>query len=107
MGKMKELVTTQDIVMEILKNEKKARNSDMFLYIKVCQQINPKVLNEPFWFAMMNLKDYNLPCIETVRRTRQKIQADHPELAADSNVEAQRMLNEEDFNEYAVGVLHG
>ena len=40
---------------------------------------------------------------ETVRRTRQKIQAAHPELAGIENVEAMRELREETFRNYARG----
>jgi len=105
MSKAKELQTTQDVVKEILETCEMARNSDMALYVKVCEKINPAVLCKPFWVVLVSLKEYNLPNIETVRRTRQKLQAAFPELAGDSKVEAQRMLNEEAFRAYAKGVV--
>ena len=104
MSKYKELNTTQNIVKEILETNKTARNSDMALYVKVCERINPLVLSKPFWVVLLSLKEYNLPNIETVRRTRQKLQATFPELAGDADVSAQRMLNEEAFKEYARGM---
>ena len=55
--------------------------------------------------VMSNRKVFGLPAFESVRRTRQKLQAAHPELAGDSNVEAQRMLNEGVFKEYARGMV--
>lgn len=103
MGKMNELKSTQDIVMEILENFPITRNSDNFLYIKVCEYINPSVINKPFWEVLGSVSNYNLPQYETVRRTRQKIQSEHPELCANSNIAAQRTMNEEVFREYARG----
>ena len=101
MGKLKELKTTQAIVLDILQNEPQARNSDMFLYVKVCERLNPQALKQPFWYVLSALKEFNLPNTETVRRTRQKIQAEHPELCGSANVEAQRMLNADAFKEFA------
>lgn len=105
MNKSKELANTTDLVKQILESFPQARNSDMVLYVKVCEKMNAEAINKPFWYVLVNLKEFNLPNIETVRRTRQKIQADNPYLAGDANVEAQRMLNEETFREYAKGVM--
>lgn len=49
------------------------------------------------------MKEYNMPAFETVRRTRQKIQHDNPELSGCDDVEAKRMVNEEMFRDYARG----
>ena len=103
MGKATELRNTSDVVKEVLADCDQARNSDMVLYVKVCERLKPDVLDKPFWYVLLKLKEFNLPCIETVRRTRQKLQATYPELAGDANVEAQRMLNEEAFRKYARG----
>ena len=104
MSKSKEIHTTQNIVKEILETNETARNSDMALYIKVCEKINPLVLSKPFWVVLLSLKEYNLPSIETVGRARRKLQETFPELAGDANVTEQRMLNEEAFKEYARGM---
>jgi hypothetical protein len=104
MNKAKEILTTQNIVKEILETNKAARNSDMALYIKVCERINPLILSKPFWVVLLSLKEYNLPSIETVGRARRKLQEMFPELAGDADVSAQRMLNEEAFKEYARGM---
>lgn len=107
MGKLKELHTTTELVKGILQEYPNTRNSDNLLYLKVCEQIgnehgiNINKMSMPFF--LMNLKEYNMPAFETVRRTRQKLQATYPELSAKADVEAQRMLNEEDFREYARG----
>ena len=101
MSKSKELKTTSEIVKTILEQNPQSRNSDDFLYIKVCEKVNDISINLPFKQVMANRKLYGLPPFESVRRCRQKIQATHPELSGDSNVEAQRMLNEETFRDYA------
>lgn len=101
MNKSKELNTTQDIVKGILETFPPARNSDNILFVKVCERLNPGALNKPFWLVLGNLKEYNLPNIETVRRTRQKLQASFPELAADTEVQAHRIVNQGMFADYA------
>lgn len=105
MSKGTELGTTTKLVKSILEEFPPARNSDMVLYIKVCEKLNPEALCKPFWYILSSLSDHKLPCIETVRRTRQKLQATFSELAADADVEAQRMVNEEFFKDYARGIL--
>lgn len=109
MSKYKELQSTTAIVKEILENHPEARNSDNILYVKVCAEIgkaNGVDINKMSMpYMLLNLKELKMPVFETVRRTRQKIQAEYKHLAADSNVEAQRMLNEETFREYAKGYV--
>ena len=77
--------TTHDLVFEILKTSPKARNSDNYLLYEVYSTIGKRYgidvehMSVPNFF--LNLKEYGFPSPETVRRTRQKIQASHPELA--------------------------
>ena len=105
MSKSKELRTTTNLVKQILTNDKRARNSDVYLYIKVCKNINPSALNLPFIHVMSNLNTYGLPPFETVRRTRQKLQEHNPELSSSSDVDAQKILNEEEYRDYARQVI--
>lgn len=102
---MNELKTTQEIVKKILEQFPLTRNSDNLLYIKVCEYANKDVLNKPFWQVMSMANEYGIPHFETVRRTRQKLQATHPELAGSEEVEGHRMLKEETFREYARGYV--
>ena len=101
MNKAKELMTTTDIVKGILMEYPNARNNDNLLYIKVCEKINKKLLGKSFQFVLLNLKELDLPQFESVRRTRQKLQAAYPELAGNSTVEGHRTVNETVFREYA------
>lgn len=101
MGKATELKTTTDLVKDILANIPETRNSDDFLYYKVCERINPILINLPFWKVILNRKKYNFPAFESVRRTRQKLQAEYPEFSGNDDVEGHRKVNEEVFREYA------
>lgn len=102
-----ELKTTQDLVMEILQASEKARNSDNYLlyavYTKVAERrgIDLSRLSAPTF--LLHIKDYGFPSPETIRRTRQKIQAAYPELAGSDEVEGYRVLKEESFRDYARG----
>lgn len=104
---MKNLMTTTKLVKSILEEDKQARNSDSFLYLKVLERVaKEKGIN--IWgmsvpVFLCNLKDYGLPPFESVRRTRQKVQQHHPELAACEKVEEMRMENEQIFRDYARG----
>ena len=103
MGKATEIKTTQEYVLEVLKTDTAARNSDDYLIFAVCKKINPMCAGLPFETVLIHRKDLGLPVLETIRRTGQKIRAAHPELAGDANVVAQRELNEEVFRKYARG----
>ena len=103
MNKSKELKTTTNIVKHILEHDPAARSNDDYLYYVVCSTINGDSVYQPFWKVILNRKEYNLPAFESVRRSRQKMQEKHPELAGDSTVEAYRVMNEEVFREYARG----
>ena len=102
---MDDLRTTADLVHTVLKENKRARNSDNYLYYCVIRiigarsGINIEKMSAPNFF--LHMKEYNMPAFETVRRTRQKIQHDYPELSGCNEVEAQRILNEERFRGYA------
>lgn len=98
---MENIRNTAAIVKDILEDDAAARNSDMLLYIKVCERVNPAVLQSPFASVISSLKACGLPAFETVRRTRQKVQADCPELASNARVTAARAIREAEFREYA------
>ena len=96
---MKRKIEIKKTVFEILKNDKKSRNSDRYLYVSVVKLLNPELACKPFAEAMLNA---NIPCFETVRRARQHLQEWHPELRADANVEAARKVEEEEYKETVI-----
>ena len=107
MGKLNELKTTQAIVLEILKEQPMTRDSDNHLCYWVYKVIGKKngididSMSMPTFF--LHMKEYGFPSTETIRRTRQKLQAEHTELCSSRIIDVQRLMNEEDFREYARG----
>lgn len=104
---MNDLKTTTKLVKAILEEDKQARNSDSFLYLKVLDHISQEKgihldgITVPDFLLSMNVLGF--PGFETVRRTRQKIQQHNPELAACDDVKGLRMINETEFRRYARG----
>lgn len=101
----KKLYQTNKLVRAILEEKEKARNSDTYLYLQVLYRVgqikgidvNAMSVSD----FLLNRNRLGFPCFETVRRTRQKIQAEHPELAGTDDVEAQRIINERVYRDYA------
>ena len=104
---MSKLKPTTDIVRTILEDDLQARNNDGYLYIKVLDVYGKK---HGIDYVSMQAQDLlpfvnslGIPNSETVRRTRQKVQQHHPELAACDKVAGMRMINETEFRQYARG----
>lgn len=101
------IIKTSELVKKILENDKQSRNSDSFLYLKVLSEvakrkgIDLEKMSVPYF--LVHLHGAEFPGFETVRRTRQKVQQHHPELAACEAVEGFRMENEIDFRAFARG----
>lgn len=102
---MDNIRNTSDLVKEALIRNPQARNSDNYLYYIICKA---KLAGMGFDISKISLEDgllkrneYGLPLFETVKRTRQKVQECHPELAGNSKIEAMRVIREESFKGYA------
>ena len=95
------------MVKHLLETKPHTRNSDSFLYLEVIQYeanlkgVDVHVLSVAAFLASMNFLGFT--GFETVRRARQKIQAQYPELAAKDSVSAARAENEKDFRDFARG----
>lgn len=98
---MKKLKTIEDMVRAILKKDKEARNDDMLLYLKVCNACLKDAGTMPFAEVMAGYRFYGLPPFESVRRTRQKLQATYPELAGNLRVRRLRAVQEQAYRQYA------
>lgn len=72
---MKNIAKVADKVEMVLKHIPESRNSDDRLYYWVCMSYNREIGNKSFMDVMRNRKEYGVPKFETVRRARQKIQA--------------------------------
>lgn len=104
---MLDLKNTTAIVKSILETDKQCRNSVSFLYLKVLsvvatqKDVDLEKMSVPYF--LLNLHGAGFPGFETVRRTRQKLQQHHPELAACEAVESFRMESEKEYRAYARG----
>ena len=88
---MKDLKTIESRVRAILANNEEARDDDMILYLLYCNRYGEVRVGElPFEMVMNNYKVFHIPCFESVRRTRQKIQAATPELGCSPEVRRAR-----------------
>ena len=105
MAKRYSLVNVTELVKTILEADQRARNSDSFLYLRVLKHIESeqgeKLNSVTVFDFLLNMQGKVYPCFESVRRARQKIQREYPELAASDDVKAYRAENEVGFREYA------
>lgn len=105
MNKAKELKTTRGLVKAILTDIPQTRNSDSFLYLKVLQRIagvndiDLEKISVPSF--LIGLSSSPFPCFESVRRSRQTLQRENPELSANEEVQEFREENEVVFREFS------
>ena len=96
---MDNLKTTREIVKRILEEEPFCRNSDCFLELEVLKVYAKRLgidlgsMTVDTLFRHRN--EWGFPKSESIRRTRQLVQAKHPELAASDPIDAYRLVNEE------------
>lgn len=69
-----------NIVEKVLKEHEDARDSDFRTIGWVIKLTRPELMTMTFSAVLWNHKELNLPSFETIRRTRQKLQHDKPEL---------------------------
>lgn len=104
----KNLQQIKVIVHEILKDDEMSRNDDDLLYLSVIERFTKDTecpvtpYSMTLAYFLINRKKHRLPKFESVRRARQKLQKDHPELKACEKVEAMRQENEKAFREFAL-----
>ena len=104
---MDNIRNTAALVKEALNVNPRTRNSDSYLYYVICkaklEARGVAISSLSFKDGLLKRKEYDIPAFETVRRTRQKIQAENPELAGNEETEVKRALREEAFRDYARG----
>ena len=111
MNKATELKTTKALVKTILEQYPKARNSDSFLYLKLLGVIADKEGMDmgriPVTTFLLNMSAWKFPPFESVRRARQKLQREFPELSASKEVQECRDDNIPVYEAFARGELSG
>ena len=91
------------IVKHILTEKPNTRNSDNDLIVEVLNFIEPGITTEPFEVVIKQCHiNGKFPTLETIRRTRQKIQETYPELAPTEEVEGLRVFQEHKFFDFAI-----
>ena len=98
---MKNLRKITPKVEKILERHPNTRNSDNALYLEFIRENNPEVLKMPVESFLVNLKDLDLPSIETVGRCRRKVFERRRDLIGNADVQARREINEEEFKSFA------
>lgn len=108
MSKKQELFTTKALVKSILENDEKARNCDTYLYTRVLDIVSIEKnisINVPVLAFLQNMSNWGFPPFETVRRSRQQLQHDFPELSANDAVKGFREENQAVFKDFARGAI--
>ena len=96
-----ELKTVKKMVEKLLKENLILRGDDDLLFCEICRQIKPETqLMSVCEFFLMR-KKMGLPSFESVRRSRQKVQEEHPELKLCERVQESRKRQEEKFYNFA------
>ena len=102
------LRNTKALVKTILEQDRKARNSDSYLYLRILKHIETETGAEfeqiPVTEFLLRMDALGVPPFESVRRSRQKVQAECPDLAADDVVQVFRAENEEVYRDFARGL---
>lgn len=104
---MNELKYISQLVKIILDQDEKARNSDSYLYLRVIgilasrKKINIHKISVAAFLT--NMSAWGFPPFESVRRSRQKIQAECPELLGNKKVTEARAEKETVYRKFAKG----
>lgn len=108
MDKKTELIVVKSLVKEILTEDLKARNSDSYLYLKVLDVFSTRnkvdIAYVPVKDFLLNMSAWGFPPFESVRRSRQQLQHDIPELQASEEIQEARAENEIVYENFARGV---
>ena len=77
---MNHLRTVESKVLEILKEDEQTRYDDMLLILRFYNRFGYLRAGDlPFEDVVKNYKSLGLPCFETIRRARQRVQSCFPE----------------------------
>ena len=101
---MSKLKTIESRVLEVLLDEKKTRDDDMLLYFMVCQRCffdSHGMRDISFNEFIYKFRDFGCPNFESVRRTRQMIQSQYPELGCSPKARRARSRGQKAYEKYA------
>ena len=101
-----ELIKLEDEIKQILIDNPKARDDDMYLYAMYCVKKHPRILNDyddlfyQIFVDNHTRKKYNIKTFSAVERVRRKIQEEYPELVNEKTKKV-RAEKEEEYKEYS------
>lgn len=98
---MSDLLQVKRRVEMILEENPATRDSDDLLYLEVIRKAAPEAEHLSVGCFFRNRKNLEVPSFESVRRTRQKTQAERPELKGTK--ESERRDSEAEFRAFALG----
>lgn len=107
MEKTRELKAVSEIVKSVLTCIPETRNDDDLLYMHVINIQHKGIIGMTVVEFLTNRKEWGVSGFETVRRSRQKIQAEYPELSACTSCNEARKGYEAEFREFARGAENG
>lgn len=107
---MKKLKSKAALVKRILESDPLCRNDDDRLYLKVLQHEAAEkgivMFNVSVPAFLLDVKKrLDFTGFETVRRSRQKIQAQYPELAASKKAQGKRLEKETEYRAFAHEII--
>lgn len=94
-----------DTVKRLLIEYPEARDSDNVLYVKMAELKGCS--NVPFNHLMLNLKDYDMPSLESIGRARRKVQEYNPQLQASEPILKIRADQEQVYIDFGRNKYHG
>lgn len=98
---MKDIFRVSKLVKQVLEEVPYTRNSDASLYLEVCRRVNPQACDMSFSTVFEHRKELGIPNMESVRRSRQKIQSECEALRATEEVTDARYENWKVVRDYA------
>ncbi len=90
-----------NVVKQVLTDDERARGDDFYLYGRVMSKIDSTFESMSAKFFFNNAKELKYIPFESVRRSRQKIQAENEELKPSESIVSARKRNEEVMKDYA------
>lgn len=99
---MNKLYKIEDLVREVLEESEPAREDDFILVANVYYKIDPEIIHIPFGKVMLGHKDLGLLYFESIRRTRQKLQAQFDNLKPRKEVQDARLNETTKYMDYAI-----
>lgn len=91
------MVDNTKLVRWVLEHHPDSKDDDMRLFGWCCAILKPDVMDLSYKEVLWRHKQLELPSFDTIQRTRQKLQHDHPELRGEAYKE--RMKKSEEYRE--------